>query len=263
MSNRKPISNKLRFEVFKRDKFQCQYCGKSSPEVILECDHISPVSKGGGNDIMNLVTSCRECNSGKSDRTLDDDSVVVRQRQQLAELEERRQQLEEMLKWRDGLSSLNENIIDALSAQWANVAIGFSLNESGIRSLKKLIGRFTFQEISEAIDTAATQYIQYDANNDPTHESIETAWHKIPGIINNRRNGNKMRPIFYARGIIRRRFRYVNEKHCIPMLQTLLSACNGDEEVMFDVCKKLNTWTEFRELVDEIARPYPKGGPDE
>ena len=262
MSNRKSISNKLRFEVFKRDKFQCQYCGKSAPDVILECDHISPVSKGGSNDIMNLIASCRECNSGKSDRTLDDNSVVARQRQQLAELEERRQQLDEMLKWRDGLSSLNEDIVDALSIQWAKAATGFSLNECGVRELKRMIDRFTFQEISEAIDTAVDQYIKYDENNDPIHDSIETAWKKIPGIINNRRSGNTLKPIYYARGIIRKRFRYINEKYCISMLQTLFSACNDDEEILFDICKKLSTWAEFSELVNDIIARR-EGGVDE
>lgn len=40
---RKPISKKLRFEVFKRDGFRCAYCGKFPPAVILEVDHIEPI----------------------------------------------------------------------------------------------------------------------------------------------------------------------------------------------------------------------------
>ena len=31
----------------------------------LEVDYVVPVSKGGGDDMGNLVTACRECNSGK------------------------------------------------------------------------------------------------------------------------------------------------------------------------------------------------------
>jgi len=42
---RKAISKKLRFEVYKRDKFTCQYCGRKAPDVILEIDHINPVAK--------------------------------------------------------------------------------------------------------------------------------------------------------------------------------------------------------------------------
>ena len=64
------LGNKKRFDVFKRDGFTCQYCGGHPPERVLECDHIIPVSKGGTDDINNLVTSCFECNRGKRDHEL-------------------------------------------------------------------------------------------------------------------------------------------------------------------------------------------------
>jgi hypothetical protein len=63
---RKAISNKLRFDVFKRDGFICQYCGNHPPKAILHIDHITPVKLGGDNDINNLITSCNICNSGKA-----------------------------------------------------------------------------------------------------------------------------------------------------------------------------------------------------
>ncbi len=69
-SSRKPISKRLRFEVFKRDGFQCVYCGATPPSVLLECDHIDPVSAGGATEINNLVTACQNCNRGKSNIAL-------------------------------------------------------------------------------------------------------------------------------------------------------------------------------------------------
>ena len=62
---RKSLSVRTRFEVFKRDSFTCRYCGRTTPDCVLEIDHIVPVSEGGGNDPMNLATSCWQCNSGK------------------------------------------------------------------------------------------------------------------------------------------------------------------------------------------------------
>lgn len=60
------ISKKTRFDVFKRDQFQCAYCGAHPSEtVLLEVDHIHPVAEGGTNDIDNLVTACWDCNRGK------------------------------------------------------------------------------------------------------------------------------------------------------------------------------------------------------
>jgi len=60
------MNQSLRFQVFKRDNFRCQYCGKESGEVILEVDHVTPKSRGGSDNIGNLITACRECNRGKS-----------------------------------------------------------------------------------------------------------------------------------------------------------------------------------------------------
>lgn len=64
---RKKLSTRARFEIFKRDQFTCQYCGGTPPSVVLHVDHIHPVSLGGKNDKSNLVTSCSSCNLGKSD----------------------------------------------------------------------------------------------------------------------------------------------------------------------------------------------------
>ena len=65
--SRMPISPKLRYQIFKRDKFTCRYCGAKAPKIALELDHIVPVSRGGDNDPMNLITACQQCNRGKAD----------------------------------------------------------------------------------------------------------------------------------------------------------------------------------------------------
>src|SRR4030042_1465108 len=62
----KPSSSlKRRFQILQRDDFTCQYCGRRSPEVPLEVDHIIPRSYGGSDKRTNLITSCRDCNLGK------------------------------------------------------------------------------------------------------------------------------------------------------------------------------------------------------
>lgn len=57
----------VRLGVFQRDDFTCRYCGAHG--VQLECDHVVPLSRGGTNDRANLVTSCRDCNRKKADKT--------------------------------------------------------------------------------------------------------------------------------------------------------------------------------------------------
>lgn len=55
----------LRNQVFERDNYRCKYCQEyvyDSPQ----CDHIVPLILGGTNDIENLTTSCKRCNSSKA-----------------------------------------------------------------------------------------------------------------------------------------------------------------------------------------------------
>lgn len=59
------VSKKTRFEVFERDSFTCQYCGRFAPDVVLEVDHILARAKGGTDDPENLITACFDCNRGK------------------------------------------------------------------------------------------------------------------------------------------------------------------------------------------------------
>jgi len=65
--SRKPISTKIRYQVFARDNFTCRYCGAKPPDVILHLDHDTPVSKGGDDSEENLKTACSSCNQGKGD----------------------------------------------------------------------------------------------------------------------------------------------------------------------------------------------------
>ena len=58
--------NKLRWQILERDKYTCQYCGQSAPDVKLEVDHKVSLADGGTDDPSNLVTSCWSCNNGKS-----------------------------------------------------------------------------------------------------------------------------------------------------------------------------------------------------
>ena len=65
MGRKGDISAGKRMRVLLRDKFTCQFCGRRAPNVKLEVDHIYPVTYGGKSDYANLVTMCKECNSGK------------------------------------------------------------------------------------------------------------------------------------------------------------------------------------------------------
>lgn len=60
-----------RRNIFERDNYTCQYCGKShkSNHSGLNIEHVIPKSQGGKNSWSNLVASCVKCNQRKRDRT--------------------------------------------------------------------------------------------------------------------------------------------------------------------------------------------------
>lgn len=251
MSGRKAISKKVRFEVFKRDGFKCQYCGQAAPEVILEVDHINPVSKGGGNDLMNLITSCKPCNAGKSDRELSDDSVIQKQRAMLDELNERREQLEMMLQWRDGMKDIGEQSLKAFISEWESVAIGFHLNENGEKTAKTLLRKFPLKVLLEAIEIAGERYIKIGKDGNATEASVDMAWSKVGGIARNLTLGDAEKRLYYIRGICRNRLAYCNDVKCIQLLRDALNAgCDIDE--MANIAKEERNWTAWTSAMYDL-----------
>jgi len=153
---RKPISQKLRFEVFKRDSFTCHWCGRSAPNVVLEVDHIEPISKGGTDDIFNLITSCKECNQGKGARKIDDDSIFNAQMDQLKEINEKRKQLEMMVKWRKELSKFNDSNLE-YAVELFEVSSGCEVTDKGRKTFKRLLKTYSLDEIIYAIDVSVAK----------------------------------------------------------------------------------------------------------
>jgi 5-methylcytosine-specific restriction endonuclease McrA len=55
-----------RFNVFLRDGFACQYCGRRHPAPDLTFDHVIPRCRGGRTTWENVVTACGWCNLRKA-----------------------------------------------------------------------------------------------------------------------------------------------------------------------------------------------------
>ena len=67
------MTPKLREFIKHRDNYTCCQCGNSTyaePNLLLEIDHIIPVSKGGLTEKNNLQTLCWKCNRSKSNKII-------------------------------------------------------------------------------------------------------------------------------------------------------------------------------------------------
>ncbi len=66
----RPRVKLTRREVFRRDNYTCQYCGRR--DVSLTVDHVIPRHLGGPHKWTNLVAACSACNHRKGGRKVEE-----------------------------------------------------------------------------------------------------------------------------------------------------------------------------------------------
>lgn len=257
---RRAIPKKVRFEVFKRDSFKCQYCGASAPEVVLVVDHIDPVSRGGDNGIMNLVTACDSCNSGKGATPLGDSTALAKQRTQMEALQERREQLELLMEWQRSLIDLDTQVADELAVLWSELVPGWHLNETGMLSLKKLLPKYGAAQVAEVMRESVLQYLRLDSGGKPVKESVDKAWDYVARILRFREtNKDKpyMRQVLYVRAMVRNSYAYCNEQYALDMIEEAYLK-GHDFESLKRIVRANRNWTNWCSDMD--ALPSLNGG---
>jgi hypothetical protein len=254
MAKRKGISKKIRFEVFKRDSFKCQYCGATAPEVILHVDHIKPVFEGGKNELLNYVTACEACNLGKGKRTLDDKTIAEKQKAQMDELNERRLQLEMMMKWREGLSEIDDTKFKYAQEKWETLAMPFILNELGIKDLKQTLKKFPLEVVLDAIETSCSQYLETDKDGKCTPGSVQKSFDYIGKICTNKKKEAEkpyLKDLYYIRGILKNRFNYINMWQTLDLLEEAYN-CGVTVEQLKKIAKEVRNWIMFKDVMQDV-----------
>jgi hypothetical protein len=191
---------------------------------------------------MNYITACQPCNAGKSDRLLGDNTVIQKQKGQLDELNERREQLEMMLKWRDGLRDIDDFQIDTVSDAWSSMVPGWHLNETGLKAAKQYLKKYGLKAVLDAIDTAADRYVKTE-DDKATHESVQLAWNKVGGILAMSSMPEDTRQLHYIKGILRNRLNYV-PYDAIKELQAAFDAGIPIEDMKLEA-KNTTSWSRF------------------
>lgn len=154
MSDRKQISKRARFEIFKRDGFTCHYCGAHPPHAILHVDHIHPVAEGGTNDPDNLVTACSYCNLGKGATLLSKIPGSLHEKALVA-----REREDQLL----GYAQIMQEIRDRIEADAWDVAEVLKLGASegfstaNLQSIKNFVTKLGKHECLDAADRALSR----------------------------------------------------------------------------------------------------------
>ncbi|SET59539.1 HNH endonuclease [Natronincola peptidivorans] len=63
--------------IYERDERKCYFCEKPLPFQQTSLDHYLPKSRGGPNDIYNIVLSCKRCNKYKKSAVPKDYEEVI------------------------------------------------------------------------------------------------------------------------------------------------------------------------------------------
>lgn len=242
---RKALSKKTRFEVFKRDSFTCQYCGGCAPSVVLVVDHIEPVSKGGDNALVNLVTSCDSCNAGKSNRRLADDSAVSKQHSQLKVLQEKREQLTMMVEWKRSLANLDDEAVTAVEELWYEWSEGSGFSEHGRKTIGKLVRKYQLSNVIDAMRAATDDYLARGADGLFTQESRNKSFNYIERIARFRSSTKDkpyMRDVLYVRAIVRNNFNYCNPWEARDLIERVHLA-GYDFATIKDVACEHKSWS--------------------
>lgn len=253
---RKGLSKKLRFEIFKRDSFKCQYCGRSAPDVLLQVDHIKPVADGGTDDMINLLTCCSDCNAGKGARALDDNSVLVKQRQQLEEINERREQLKMMMEWHKQLLNLDEEKVDFV-AQLFTERTGYHLNDSGRETVRRLVKAHPMDRIISSLNDSANQYLELNPDGKGyTQKSTDKAFDYIERICRMKvlyEAKPYLRELYYIRAILNNRLNYCDARKAIRLLESAHLA-GYDIDFLKRIALDTRNWTSWvNDMEDYIA----------
>lgn len=191
MAERKTLSKKIRFEVFKRDHFTCQYCGRMSPDVILEVDHINPVSKGGENEILNLITSCRDCNRGKGKTLLSQNDTLKKSQKQLLEMAEKTEQAQMMIDWKNEMLQIREQEVESIENLICSIT-GYNLTDHGKTIISKLLAQFNYMLVWDAVEIAFYKYFKEYVDDYATSKSFTFALSKVGGICYNKQKGGEV-----------------------------------------------------------------------
>lgn len=149
---RQTLSQRTRFEIFKRDGFQCLYCGATPLQRALHVDHdVVPVAEGGGNSPANLVTACSDCNLGKGPVPLERKRLAPNIATQADK--DHAQQILDYLAIQREVAAAKTKVTDVVADRWEEL-VG-PLSQDMYDRLGGIVQQWPMEKVEEAMQITA------------------------------------------------------------------------------------------------------------
>lgn len=166
------MTQQLRKRIKERDNYTCHYCHNSiskEPNLLLEIDHIIPLSKGGKTEERNLQTLCWKCNRSKGNKIIQNIEIG----------EQLQNDLQDVGYLNDRLAPEKINQSDDNYGSSLKLKNEQELKSQRIKELTKQINNIekikseTLQESSVSDSIESSNKIHENVNNDVSKEFVE------------------------------------------------------------------------------------------
>ena len=197
---------------------------------------------------MNLVTSCEPCNSGKGPRQLDDHSVIVKQKRQLDDLNERRLQAEMLCDYRTELKKEPVPELPSVFRFWLHLSKA-EPRDSDRDAVEKLLVSAGLRETLHCIEIVTDQY-----------SNAEQAIRMLPRVAAVRRKTKRkpyLRDLLYIRGILRNRLTYVNERMALKLMENAVEGGASTDQIR-DASMRVVSWPDWKAAIGAL-HPQTEG----
>jgi 5-methylcytosine-specific restriction endonuclease McrA len=179
-------SKRLRFEIFKRDHFTCQYCGRQPPEVTLVVDHVDPVANGGKAHELNLVTSCVDCNQGKGAALLTEIPNKPDAREAYLQLQQELAEARRFLELKREFDAVQQDVVRELQHHWHDIVKTKNSSVPSETQVLFWLRRYEPEEITEAFYLFSFRYNSYPEGREQFKDFVSMCKY-VSGILRKNR----------------------------------------------------------------------------
>jgi len=245
-----PEYKRIKFEVFEKDSFRCQFCGSRAPNVTLKLLRIQETNdKDTWLNTAFLSTSCTNCENKKAG-IINDGFISIE------ELEERLQQLKMLINWRKGMFKIRKQQLENLITYWQNKIPGYEINSDQKKHLLSYMTKYSGDEIRNAMNVACDKFVNFNPDKSYDHSSVSDAFYKVQEICLQKTeiaNSNETEGLNQIHVHLKQNIDGFFDAQRAAQWLTYARSWEVSIEDLIRMAQSVATWTEFAVNIDEMV----------